>query len=90
MNVFVLSLIFFIWTDTETDENLQVTFTNGRFQSSSSAMCAMLKKADLENNGYKKEVINKEVEEAGSGKSNFQASRMCVYVIKYLYLYFQG
>ena len=78
MNVFVVSLILFIWTDPHTDENLQIEFVNGRFQASSSGMCAMLKKADLENIGFQKEIITKEVEEAGSNKSNFQASRMFV------------
>lgn len=82
MNVFVVSLIFFIWTDTETDENLQVKFVNDRFQSSSSVMCAKLKRADLENIGFQKEIITKDVQEAGSNKSNFQASRMFVHVIK--------
>ena len=32
-------------------------------------MCAMLKRADLESNGYKKLVITKEVQEENSGKS---------------------
>ena len=85
-----ISLIFFIWTDTETDENLQLKFVNGRFQASSSGMCEMLKKADLESIGFKKEIITKEVEEAGSDKWNFQASRMFVHAIKDLHLYFQG
>ena len=62
---------FFIWTDAETDESLQMKFVNGRFKSSSSVMCAMLKKADLENTGFQKEIITKAVEEARSNKSNF-------------------
>ena len=86
----VVSLIFFIWTDTETDENLQMKFVNGRFHASSAAMCAMLKKADLESKGFQKEIITKEVEEEGTGESSFQASRVFVHVIKYLRLYFQG
>ena len=64
-------------------------FVNGRFHASSSAMCEMLKKADLESKGFQKEIIRKEVEEEGTGESSFQASRVFVHVMKYLYLYFQ-
>lgn len=65
-------------------------FVNSRFHASSAAMCAMLKRADLESKGFQKEIITKEVEEAGTGKTSFQASRVFVHVIKYLHLYFQG
>lgn len=51
-----------------------MTFVNDRFQSPSSVMCAMLKKADLENSGFQKEITTKDVKEAGSDKSNFQVS----------------
>ena len=52
---------------------MELKFHNRNFLVSSSVMCAMLKKADLENNGYQKEVITKVVEEPGSNISNFQA-----------------
>ena len=45
---------------------------------SSSVMCAMLKKADLENNGYQKKVMSNVVEEPGSNMSNFQVNHVHV------------
>lgn len=74
---FFLSLIFFILTESRKAENLELRFRNRKFQVSSSVMCAMLKKADLENNGYLKNVSNV-VEDPGSNKSNSQASDMCI------------
>ena len=79
--VFRLIPEFLILTDTKTDETWELKFVNRRFQPSYSAMCAMLKRADLESNGYKKLVITKEVQEEKSGKSNFQASSICVHVL---------
>lgn len=86
---FVSSLIFFIWTESTTDETLELKFQNRHFHASSSAMCAMLKRADLENNGYKKKIITNVVEEPGSNKTNSQACHVCMHDIKYLYLYLQ-
>lgn len=56
-------------------------FVNDRFQSSSSVMCAMLKKADLENSGFQKEITTKDVKEAGSDKSNFQVGCMWLKIL---------
>ena len=83
MKCFVLPLIFFIWTESRTDETLELKFHNRNFLVSSSVMCAMLKIADLENNGYQKKVISNVVEEPGSNMSNFQVNH--IYVVKYLY-----
>ena len=81
---FVSSLIFFIWTDSRTDETLELKFRNRNFRVSPCVMCAMLKKANLENNGYQKRVISNVVKEPGSNISNFQVCHMCVHVVKYL------
>ena len=76
-------MIFFIWTESRTDETLELKFHNRNFRVSSSVMCAMLKKAALENNGYQKKAISDIVQEPGSNMSNFQVSRK--HVGKYLY-----
>ena len=79
--VFRLIPEFLILTDTQTDETWELKFDNGGFQLSYAAMCAMLKRADLESKGFKKLVTTTEVQEEESGKSIFQASSICVHVL---------
>ncbi len=57
-----------------TDEFIQVKVFNPRFQASHSVMCAMLKRADLEDRGYKREVITKSVQKSENNKPDFEAS----------------
>ncbi|KAL9988085.1 hypothetical protein ACROYT_G002487 [Oculina patagonica] len=53
--------------DAKTDEFLEMKVFNHGFQASDSEMHAMLKKANLEGHGYKKEVTTKVVQKAGGG-----------------------
>ncbi|XP_078383229.1 uncharacterized protein LOC144665802 isoform X2 [Oculina patagonica] len=56
--VLLLAAVAYLYglANTVTDETLQVNFFNRDIQSSPYAMCAMLKKADLGNKGFTKEV----------------------------------
>lgn len=70
---FLLGLFLFSTAvDSRTDETLELKFRNRNFRVSPCVMCAMLKKANLENNGYQKRVISNVVKEPGSNISNFQ------------------
>ena len=76
----VKSLLFvflFLYTDAKAGEFIQIKAYNHDFRVSDSAMHAMLMKANLMKEGFKKEVTTKLVQEAGSGKPDLQA---CNYV----------
>jgi len=72
---------YFLWTDAKTEEFFEIKVFNHDFQSTDSEMHAMLKKANLTGNGYKKEVIEKEVQDSGDGTQEYQVrhcARTCM------------
>ena len=66
-------VILFHYTDTETDEFLQIKVYNHDFRVSDSVVRAMLSKANLTGHGYKREVTTKLVQKAEVGKPDYQA-----------------
>ena len=56
------------FTDAKTDETLIMKIFNPNYRPSDDQLTAMLKKADLEGHGYKKEITTSLVSEPGSDK----------------------
>ncbi len=65
------------FSDAKTDEYLEMKVFNHDFKASDSEMVAMLKKANLEGHGYKKEVSTKVVQEADGGQEYQVCHSVC-------------
>lgn len=63
-----------MFTDAKAEESLQLKVFNPDYKTSNKHMRALLKKADLESHGYKKELVTKVVSENGSDKQLFEKS----------------
>ena len=61
-------------TDARAEESLQLKIFNRDYKTSNKHMRQLLKKADLESHGYKKELTMKVVSENGSEKQLFEKS----------------
>ena len=69
--------IYFPFTDANTEEVVKVKFINRDFKASSSEIKKILKKADLEKHGYKREVTTR-LNWSGSKKTYRQACHYCL------------
>ena len=68
--------VFLLFTEANTEEDVEVKVKNLYFHASDSKIQAMLKKADLEGQNYKKEFSTKVVKGPGSYEPEYQ---VCFY-----------
>ena len=72
MDTITISLVFLFFADATSQETLTLKVFSPDDRPSDEQLKAKLKKADLEKNGYKKELITKLVRDPGSDKPVYQ------------------
>ena len=85
------SLVFVVFTGASTEDLQMKVKEPSSFRPSSSEMCDMLKKANLEIRGFQKEVVRKSFQKPGRAKSDFEVRIMLTRRITssvFIYLFF--
>lgn len=83
-----MKTIFLLFTEANTEEDVEVKVKNLNFHVSDSKIQAMLRKADLEGHGYKKEESTKVVKGPGGSEPRYQVcfhdTRICALALQKL------
>ena len=85
------SLVFVVFTGASTEDLQMKVKEPSSFRPSSSEMCDMLEKANLENRGFQKEVVRKSSQKPGRTGSDFEVRIMYTKRIPsslFIYLFF--
>ena len=85
------SLVFVVFTGASTEDLQMKVKEPSSFRPSSSEMCNMLEKANLENRGFQKEVVRKSSQKPGRTGSDFEVRIMYTKRIPsslFIYLFF--
>ena len=82
------SLVFVVFTGASTEDLQMKVKEPSSFRPSSSEMCDMLEKANLENRGFQKEVVRKSSQKPGRTGSDFEVRIMYTERIPSSYLFF--
>ena len=84
------SLVFVVFTGASTEDLQMKVKEPSSFRPSSSEMCDMLEKANLENRGFQKEVVRKSSQKPGRTGSDFEVRIMYtkrIPRIQFIYLF---